>query len=460
MFKKSTAPSAGGYTLSKSLRFRASASAYLNRTPGSASNRTTWTWSGWVKRGQSSASTTNQILFGCATATNNYFQFGFDSGASFTASSAAECLGYVQVSGGNTYNISTNAVFRDYSAWYHIVFAFDTTQATDTNRVKIYVNGIQQTINQAAYPPQNTNMLIDSTIAHGVGYANVYSNYFDGYMANVQFIDGSALTPSSFGATDATTGAWQPIAYTGSYGTNGFYLPFTDATSTSTLGNDSSGNSNTWTVNNISVTAGATYDSMTDVPTLTSATASNYAVLNPLDSTLTLINANLSWSAPSNTELGSRGTIGVSSGKWYYEYKITSATANPFSLIGWASQSQNNNSVIATGTGPSTWAYYAYDFKTYNNGTASSVYGVTGSVNDIIMVALDLDNSRIYWGRNGTWFSSGNPATQTNPAYTNVSGTLFPWIQEYNQTSSINFGQRPFSYSAPSGYVALNTYNL
>ncbi len=170
-----------------------------------------------------------------------------------------------------------------------------------------------------------------------------------------------------------------------------------------------------------------------------------------------LVNGNLDWSAPASVDRGARGTIGVSSGKWYYEYIVKGQT---FELIGWASQSQNNNSTMPTGVSASAWAYYAFDLKTYNNGTASAVYGTAASSGDIIMVALDLDNSKIYWGRNGTWFNSGNPATGTNAAYTNVSGTLFPWIQEYNQTSSINFGQRPFAYTAPSGFKALCTQNL
>jgi hypothetical protein len=448
----------GAYNLTNSLRFRSSASAYLNRTPASTTNQRTFTWSGWVKRGALGGSNA-QYIFSARSANNDSGWFSFYFNLTDT----------LNVGGWSVDYRATTQVFRDPSAWYHLVLSVDTTQATASNRVKVYVNGSEVTaFSTTNNPTQNFDYPVNSSSAahsHGsvIGYSSTFN--FDGYLTEVNFIDGQALTPSSFGETSATTGVWIPKKYTGTYGTNGFYLPFTDNSALTTssnagLGKDFSGNSNYWTTNNISITSGSTYDSMTDVPTLTSATAANYCVLNPLDSTLTLINANLSWNAPSNTELGSRGTIGVSSGKWYYEYKITSTTANPFSLIGWASQSQNNNSVMPTGVGSSTWAYYPYDFKTYNSGTASSVYGVTGSANDIIMVALDLDNSRIYWGRNGTWFNSGNPATQTNPAYTNVSGTLFPWIQEYNQTSSANFGQQPFTYTPPTGFVRLNTFNL
>jgi len=208
------------------------------------------------------------------------------------------------------------------------------------------------------------------------------------------------------------------------------------------------------------VTAGAGNDSLIDPPTPFAEGGNgrgNYCTLTPLDATLTLSNGNLDWSAPSSVERGARGTFAVSSGKWYFEYIAKGST---FELVGWAAQAQNNNSTMPTGVGASTWAYYLFDLKTYNNATASAVYGTTASSGDIIMVALDLDNSKIYWGRNGTWFNSGNPATGTNAAYTNVSGTLFPWVQQYNQTSSINFGQRPFAYTPPSGFVALNTQNL
>jgi hypothetical protein len=189
---------------------------------------------------------------------------------------------------------------------------------------------------------------------------------------------------------------------------------------------------------------------MSDTPT------TNWCTLNPLDATLTLSNGNLDWSAPSSVERGARGTFAVSTGKRYFEYITKGQT---FELVGWAAQAQDNNLTMPTGVGASTWAYYLFDLKTYNNATASAVYGTAASSGDTIMVALDLDNSKIYWGRNGTWFNSGDPATGTNAAYTNVSGTLFPWVQQYNQTSSINFGQRAFAYSPPTGFKALNTAN-
>jgi len=202
-----------GYNLTNSLRFRSSVSSYLNRTPASAGNRKTWTWSAWIKLGKPSD---YYALFG---STNNCF------------------IGYGQSTGGanlgiadsntSTMNVQTTALFRDPSAWYHIVFALDTTQATASNRVKIYVNGVQQTsFVTATYPTQNADFNINNNTAQYLGRTWDGFQYFDGYMTEVNFIDGQALTPSSFGNTNAITGVWQPAKYTGTYGTNGFYLKF------------------------------------------------------------------------------------------------------------------------------------------------------------------------------------------------------------------------------------------
>ena len=219
---------------------------------------------------------------------------------------------------------SSTAVFRDPSAWYHVVVAIDTTQATAANRIKLYVNGNQVTaFSTATYPAQNYDTSFNkASTAQEIGRRASNSDLFlDGYMAEVNWIDGQALTPSSFGETDSITGVWKPKAYSGTYGTNGFELNFSDnsASTAATIGKDYSGNGNNWTPNNISVTAGATYDSMTDVPTLTSATAANYCVLNPLaTSNGTLNDGNLTWS-PSGNNASVWSSFAVNTGKWYFE---------------------------------------------------------------------------------------------------------------------------------------------
>ena len=171
----------------------------------------------------------------------------------------------------STFRVST-AVYRDPSAWYHVVCVLDTTQATANNRVRIYVNGVEVTaFGTLNNPTQNSTLAFNGAVNHAIGADIPNSgarNFLDGYLTEINFIDGQALTPSSFGSTDTTTGVWQPIKYVGTYGTNGFYLPFSDNSSTTNIALDYSGNGNNWTPNNISVTAGATYDSMLDVPTL------------------------------------------------------------------------------------------------------------------------------------------------------------------------------------------------
>tara|TARA_R110000787_G_scaffold234720_1_gene341575 strand:- start:647 stop:2185 length:1539 start_codon:yes stop_codon:yes gene_type:complete len=203
----------GGYNLENSLRFRSSASAYLSRTYGTPTSARIFTLSMWVKRGK--LGVFQQLYSGYTDSTNRGF-IGFQSG-DFIA-----C--YVRNSGGDLYEFSTPAVFRDASAWYHVIVAFDTTQATATNRVKVYVNGVQQTLNLTT-TTQNVDLSLNTS---GSGKSLGQSNgleFLDGYMTEVNFVDGQALTASDFGETNSTTGVWQPIEYTGTYGTNGFYLP-------------------------------------------------------------------------------------------------------------------------------------------------------------------------------------------------------------------------------------------
>ena len=246
--------STGGYTISRSLRFRRSASAYLNKTLTTPTNNKIWTYSAWVKRGQLGV---DQSLLG--TTDNNTASANVGS----IRLTSANVLEYYEYSSAYVIDLVTTQVFRDCSAWYHIVVSVDTTQATASNRIKFYVNGSQITaFSTATYPSQNYNTYINSAIAT---YQACYNNagtgvqaLFDGYLAEVNFIDGQALTPSSFGETDATTGVWKPKAYTGgSYGTNGFYLKFADnsAATAAAIGKDSSGNGNNWTPNNLVATS-------------------------------------------------------------------------------------------------------------------------------------------------------------------------------------------------------------
>ena len=431
----------GGYNINNSLRFRSSASAYLNRTFTTPTNGKIWTLSLWLKRGALGS------LQSIMTAQSG----GSEDSFAFLSTDTIRIFFSAYSAGG----LITNAVFRDPSAWYHIVLGVDTTQATASNRVKLYVNGTQQTFTGSDYPSQNATPYFNTALTHYIArYANqtMPTGNFDGYNAETHFIDGSQKAASDFGETDTTTGVWKPKAYTGTYGTNGFYLKFSDIATTSGsnagLGKDFSGNSNYWTTNNISVTAGTTYDAMTDSPTNTSATVANYAVLNPIggNSSMTLSNGNLNTSATAYS-LHRYGTIGVSSGKWYWEVSPTTMSgASNGMLVGISNDIQETGATFNGARGYFSNNGYAY------NGTSGTAYGATWTTNDIIGMALDLDAGTLVFYKNNV--SQGT-------AFTGLTGEWFPLVRtDATVNSWINFGQRPFSYTPPTGYVALNTYNL
>ena len=267
------------YQVSRSLRFNSADSAYLTRSYSTnQTNADIQTFSFWIKRTSFAA---NQIIFHGLAASQR-------SVVRLTSSEQIEA----SINTGYNGNITT-AVLRDASAWYHIVIAFDSTQATAADRAKIYVNGTQLTsLATTTNVPQNTDCNFGKNGGtNEIGRSSDLSQYFNGYLAETYFIDGQALTPSSFGETD-TNGRWVPKAYTGTYGTNGFYLKFADnsGTTATTLGKDSSGNGNNWTPTNFSVTAGVGNDSLVDSPTnygtdtgLGGEVRGNYATWNPID---------------------------------------------------------------------------------------------------------------------------------------------------------------------------------
>ncbi|BAQ93519.1 lectin domain containing protein [uncultured Mediterranean phage uvMED] len=231
---------AADYQIQRSLRFNSADSAYLNRTPSSAGNRRTWTWSGWVKR--SGLTSAYQKLFGSGDGSYNWLEIGFDS--------SEKIYFYWQDASSGTNIQSSDAVFRDCSAWMHLVVVVDTTQSSASNRLKIYVNNSQITMGGTP-PTENFETAVNNTFAHGIGSRVAESNlYFNGYLADVHFVDGQQLAPTDFGEFDDNN-VWQPKEFAGTYGTNGFHLDFSDNSSNAALGTDASGNSNTWTVNNL-----------------------------------------------------------------------------------------------------------------------------------------------------------------------------------------------------------------
>lgn len=450
--------------ISRSLRFRSSASASLTKTFSTdGTSNTVQTISAWVKRGQLGS---NQVIMGGYDAVE-----ANQSRLQFTSSDTIN----LRLGGSSANDNITTAVFRDPSAWYHIVASIDTTQATLANRAKIYVNGVQQTVASPSCTQNQITQFANGSTGNTIGEVGSFgSTWFDGYMTEINFIDGQALTPSSFGGTNAVTGVWEPRAYTGTYGTNGFYLNFKDNTSTTTLGYDYSGNSNNWTTNNISLTAGSTYDSMLDVPTqwigygnAYETTRGNYATFNPIlymGTGSTKSNGNLTFAGggtggpPYNYSIYS--TFTQNTGKWYWEVTITTAGSQPF--VG-----MFNTAISFTGTslqGSAGPVLYGYDGNYYNE-TSGVAFGSTYTTGDVIGVAVDYDNNLIWFSKNGTWQNSGVPSTGTNGK---TFGSGKTWGTGYVESGSsvsastfnINFGQRPFSYAAPTGFLNLCTTNL
>ena len=447
----------GGYNVERSLRFNSSDSAYLSRTPASAGNRKTWTWAGWVK---GVATSENPHLFTCTTGATDatYFRLWFVSDS-------------IRVSNYNNNLRQTSAVYRDPSAWYHIVLAVDTTQATAANRIKLYVNGSEVTaFSSSANPNQNDDLGINQTAAHSIGATSAGTATLSGYLADVHFIDGQALDPSSFTEVSATTGQLIPKAYTGSFGTNGFWLKFSDnsAATATTLGKDYSGNSNNWTPNNLSVTAGAGNDSLVDTPTsygtddgLGGSVRGNYCTWNPLTGAITLTNGNLDGNSTGGAWRGATGTAGVLSGKWYWESTIQSTdSGNYYGEFGFI-KTTDITGAITFPSGMNGIVYYARNGRKISGGTSVVTSSSGATTGDVVQVAVDLDAGKIWFGVNNTWIDSGNPASGTNAAYTGLSGTYLPTIGVLDGGKcNTNWGARPFAYTAPSGFKALCDTNL
>ena len=465
--------SSGGYSVDNSCRFNDGSSDYLSRTPASAGNRRTWTWSGWVKRSQIGGTYNNLFSAGTDSDTNGFVQCAFWGDSSDWLEVTIYNSAYLR--------FRTTQLFRDTSAWYHIVIGFDSTQGTNTNRVKIYVNG-EQISSFATYNTlaQNFDSAVNNTeiqkVGAGSSSASSVNNYYDGYIAEAVLVDGQQLAADSFGEFDEDSGIWKPIDVSGlTFGTNGFYLDFEDSAA---LGDDVSGNGNDFTVNNLTA-----IDQTTDTPT------NNYATWNPLNaynSTTvgTLSEGNLKISGTAS-DGGVPSTIGVSTGKWYWETKYTTqAGGDPVVGIinsSGASRMQSANSGSVT-SGSGVWCMFnltsgGVGFQ--ENGVFVSYPSSTLASGDILNIAIDVDAQKLWYGKNGTWYSSGNPATGANAISTNLTAneTWFAYVEKRNASSvsEANFGNPPFSissgnadgnskgnfeYAVPSGFLSLCTANL
>ena len=438
---------------------------YLSRTPGSAGNRKIFTISLWFKRSEvgdrnclfSTDGSNDHDRFELTIHQNNYLMVGL-----------------------NSFNVfETDMLFRDISAWYHIMFVADTTQGSSSNRTKLYVNGSQVTdfsaTNQNSIS-SNFDFGVNNTNAHKIGASPSNGDGTNGYMADFNLIDGSALTPSSFGETDSTTGIWKPKSISGvTYGTNGVYLQFKNS---GALGTDTSGNSNTYAVNNAGTNA-----QVVDTP------SNVFCTLNPLATgsrgTFSLGNTKVQLNLQGSVPYGQVefGTYAVNSGKWYFEVKNISAGGGGKMGLGINERWETNTYVNGhNNVGSSGNAFYSNqgDIKV---GTGSDQSASSYTDNDIISVAFDLTNSKVYFAKNGVWQRSGDPANGTggDTLTSSYNDYWTPWITKdsdnasHNPTVEFNFGNPAFSissgntdangfgnfeYAVPSGFYALCTKNI
>jgi len=445
------------------------ASTYLSFTPSSTGNQRTFTFSFWVKRSKLGLGGTGQVIY-CQSYGSDGYQFKIE----FTSND--EFRLYNSKGASDAINLKTSKLFKDTSSWYAITIQIDTTQSTASDRAKIYVNGVQETsFGSATYPTQNLEMDANAAAAQIIGakYSGSYSTYFNGSLSHFYFVDGTAYAASTFGSTDSTTtGQWKiNTSPTVTYGTNGFFI-LKDGNSVT----DQSGNSNNFTV------GGGTLTKTEDCP------SNVFSTLNPLgyaSASFTLIEGNLYSGGADNNWRSIFGTIGSSSGKYYYEVKIIS-TANEH--IGIASADQMAN--CSGSTGKFTDNSYGAEGYSYTNGGQKANngnevnWGNSYTTNDIIGVAFDLDNSKLYFSKNGTWQESGDPtsgATGTGAAFTLVANKIYlPAMASYGAASNMafNFGNGYFrttaissagtnasgigifEYDVPTGYTALSTKGL
>jgi hypothetical protein len=467
IFHGNSIPAGGsGYNIDNSLRFNDDDSPYMTFTPGSAGNRKTFTISFWFKRGNIDPA---QHVLCAATSSDKITVYGdylYADIAGITSEASA----------------SARTLLRDPSAWYHIVLAVDTTQSTSTNRIKWYLNGSQMTAMTSAFPSLNADSAFNNNTAQRIGTNPSPGYNHDGYISEFHMVDGTALDQTSFGET-GDYGEWKPIQYTGSHGTNGYHLDFSNS---SALGDDAAG-SNNFTVTNITAS-----DQVKDSPT------NNFCTMNPLDNYYagsTFSQGNLGLFITGSAQPTNTATFGMTSGKWYWEVRqgVSGAGGGGISYLGYLGIAGSLGDAYNSQLGENYDQYSLYAYSTsgrnvWHNSTWYA-YGadITYTNGDIISMALDLDNNKMYWAKNGSYVNSGNPAGNSNgfsvlaPSATSL-GAYFPAAGDGHSSSEnfmFNFGQEGtfagnvtaggnadgndygnFKYAVPSGFLSLCTANL
>ena len=434
------------------------ASTKLTRTNGAGTNIKKWTWSAWVKRGTTGS---QETLVRTRYNDNNYARIRFDSDDTLTFEDRYSSTTHT--------NLISNAKYRDLSAWYHVLVRVDYTQATEADRARIYVNGSEISYSTSTRGAQNINSYFNDATSHDIGHYNS-NNYFAGSMTHVHLTDGYSYAPSTFGETDSTSGIWKPkTSPSVTYGNNGYFLKMENS---SDFGEDSSGNNNDFTTS-------GTITQTEDTP------SNNFATLNPLHkgtmlTGFTFANGNNTFTAGSTNFPFTCSTIAASSGKYYAEFKTT-ANANQIGIgisAGVASPYIGHNQY--------DYAYYGNNGNIITNQTQGTTYGTGLSTNDILGVAMDLDNNKLYFSVNGSWQNSANPSSGTGglsitaPSSTTTGVYHFALGDEASSTPSVqcNFGNGyfgttaissegtnasgigKFEYDVPTGFTALSTKGL
>ena len=442
------------------------ASTYLTRTPSSNGSETKSTLSMWFKR--SNLGSQQTLYYSTSDNTNNKMIIRFNADDTFDVRG--------KVGGSFPLDIETNRKFTDTSAWYHFVFKFDTTQATEADRFKMYVNGVQETsFSTETYPSQNTNLSMNQTNDQVWVCAEAGTGgYFNGLVTHVHWTDGYAYDASDFGSTDSVTGEWKiNTSPSVTYGTNGFFI-LKDGNSVT----DQSGNSNNFTV------GGGTLTNTEDCP------SDVFATLNPLqqnNTATTYSNGNTKGTGTSSTSNFSStpATLAASSGKFYAEYKPNLSTTGS-SISGFVNLDTADFNATDYYGGSNNMSAGLYDDAGQILHSTGTNLGSVGALSngDIVMLAMDLDNGYLYWGKNGTWFNSANPATSggtgglalsnlgSNGTYTFMNGNRKSMGTEWNfgngyfGTTAISSegtnasGIGKFEYDVPTGFTALSTKGL
>jgi hypothetical protein len=450
--------STASYDIDNSVKLESDNSEFFQKSYSSASNRETWTYSTWVKRTELGS---NSFLLDAYKNSNTFFILGFTD---------IDDLVFYDIIAGTDYGRRTTAVFRDTSAWYHIVFVSDTTNGTAGDRYRLYVNGVRVTDFDTDYgdPPSGYDGSVNDAIVHSIGYRTDATTYFNGYLAETVLVDGQALNPTDFGEFDSDSGIWIPKQITDTsytWGTNGFWLKYDNASS---MGANSAGTGG-FSVQNVNQN-----DQATDTPT------NNFCVINAINlSTQSLTQGATKIVSTDNTSRTSFGTMAVSKGKWWWEGKIQVYESNTtYPCIGVTGDLDNPPATSAQLWKGNHVIKLAKNQKWVTNDTGTS-YGTTYSDNDIINIGLDMDNHIMYTYKNGTIddasginFSSQSAATADdfyipiNLVYVTGGGSSwemnFGGFANYTISSAASDanGYGTFEYAPPSGYYALCTKNL